>query len=212
MGHWEPCSDVEAVAARESGVEVQAEHHVGHKDWRDIDGVVGHQIPCWRGSGALIHAVGRHFRRWVAGAGTTSTFRGGRLMATFIAVDFGGTIVDHSFPEIGTEVPGAFRWLRAFKAAGAQLILWTMRSDRGAELFLSDAAAYCEQRGVHFDFLNEHPQEWTSSPKAYAHVYIDDAAAGCPLRENPRMGGRPYVDWDAIGPDILNAIYGEDVD
>ena len=67
MGHWEPCSDVEAVAARESGVEVQAEHHVGHKDWRDIDGVVGHQIPCWRGSGALIHAVGRHFRRWVAG-------------------------------------------------------------------------------------------------------------------------------------------------
>ena len=50
-------------------------------------------------------------------------------MSIPIAVDFDGTIVDHVFPEIGAAVPGAFKWLKRFKEAGATLILWTMRSD-----------------------------------------------------------------------------------
>ena len=38
---------------------------------------------------------------------------------------------------------------------------------------------------------------WTTSPKAFAHVYIDDAAYGCPLLHPPGFH-RPCVNWAAI--------------
>ena len=122
----------------------------------------------------------------------------------FIAIDFDGTIVDHRFPEIGRPVPGAFTWIKRFKDAGATLILWTMRSDSSAYGdTLSDAVKFCRKNGVEFDLVNSNPQDWTSSPKVLAHAYIDDAAIGCPLRSNPRMGGRPFVDWDIVGPTVM---------
>ena len=125
----------------------------------------------------------------------------------YVAVDFDGTIVDHRFPDIGDSVPGAFEFLKKFQDSGATLILWTMRSDgQDAGNVLTQAIEYCENRGVVFDFVNENPQPWTTSQKAYAHVYIDDLAFGCPLRENPRMGGKPYVHWSKIGPAILDII------
>jgi len=128
----------------------------------------------------------------------------------FVAVDFDGTIVDHVFPEIGQPVPGAIAWLHRFMEAGAGLILWTMRSD-GQESgdVLTQAVDYCQGHGIVFVGINENPhQSWSASPKAYAHVYIDDAAAGCPLRDNPRMGGRPFVDWDQVGPAVMAVIDG----
>ena len=122
----------------------------------------------------------------------------------FIAIDFDGTLVDHRFPDIGEPVPGAIEWCKRFQEAGAKLILWTMRSDGQADGdVLSQAVQFCLDSGLEFDFVNEHPQDWTTSPKAYAHVYIDDAAYGCPLRRNPKAGGRSYVDWDVVGPDVL---------
>lgn len=125
------------------------------------------------------------------------------------AIDFDGTIVAHEFPDIGAESPGAFRWLKEWQAAGAKLILWTMRSDghRGGPL-LSEAVAFCRKHGIEFHGINSNPQqcEWTSSPKIYAKVYVDDAAFGCPLRPNPKMGGRPMVDWDVVGPAVLALI------
>ena len=129
----------------------------------------------------------------------------------FIAIDFDGTIVDHRFPEIGEPNPGAIDWMKRFQEAGARLILWTMRSDgamkNGDERpVLTEAVEYCRVNGVEFHGINENPQDWTTSPKAYAHTYIDDAALGCPLRENPRMGGRPFVDWDAVGPRVMEMI------
>lgn len=123
-----------------------------------------------------------------------------------IAIDFDGTIVDHCFPDVGAPVPGALYWMKRFKELGAQLILWTMRSnDREKNgSVLTDAVKYCESNSVTFIGVNQNPNQhrWTSSPKVYAHIYIDDAALGCPLHENPRMGGRPYVDWDAVGPAV----------
>lgn len=126
-----------------------------------------------------------------------------------IGVDFDGTIVDHRFPEIGSEVPGAFRWLKSFQEAGAKLILWTMRSNcQNSGDVLVNAVDYCRERGVEFFGVNCNPDQhtWTTSPKVYAHVYIDDAAYGCPLKENPRTDGRPFVDWDVVGPAILAKI------
>lgn len=136
---------------------------------------------------------------------------------TIIAVDFDGTLVDHVFPEIGEPVDGAFYWLRKFREAGAFLILYTMRADeRGAKSidmfpgerrFLSEAVDFCRQQGIEFDALNRNPQqdEWTSSPKAYAHIYIDDAACGCPLSP-AKNGGRPTVDWSIVGPMVMEFI------
>ena len=37
---------------------------------------------------------------------------------------------------------------------------------------------------------------WTTSPKVYAQIYIDDAALGCPT--NYDGTGRPYVDWHIV--------------
>ena len=95
-----------------------------------------------------------------------------------IAVDFDGTIVAHAYPAIGREVPNAIRVLKKLQEQGTQLILWTMRSgDR-----LDEAVRYCEEKGITFWGINQNPAQaqWTDSPKAYASIYIDDAALGCP--------------------------------
>lgn len=45
--------------------------------------------------------------------------------------------------------------------------------------------------------LNPEQSSWSESPKCYAHLYIDDAALGCPLIY-PESGDRPYVDWQQV--------------
>lgn len=114
---------------------------------------------------------------------------------TIIAVDFDGTIVAHAYPEIGRENPNCFRVLKKLQAQGTQLILWTMRS--GKEL--DEAVAYCENNGIIFWGINENPaqKEWTDSPKAYASIYIDDAAIGCPLIYD-QSTDRNMVNWRDI--------------
>lgn len=132
-----------------------------------------------------------------------------------IAIDFDGTLVEHKFPEIGREVPGAFAWLRAFREAGAHLILWTMRSDLRAEAasceghkadrdYLTEAVEFCRARGVMFWGVNQNPAQasWTLSPKQYAHLYVDDAALGCPL-DHSGPGERPTVQWRTVGPMVM---------
>lgn len=123
-----------------------------------------------------------------------------------IAVDFDGTIVDHRYPKIGQPVPDAFKWLKEFAAAGAKLFLWTMRSDGPDGPMLTEAVEFCRKNGVEFSGVNANPQEWTTSPKCYAHIYIDDAAFGCPLMDNPRCGGRQMVDWSEVGPAVFSII------
>lgn len=132
-----------------------------------------------------------------------------------LAIDFDGTLAEHEFPDIGREVPGAFDWLKKFQAAGAKLILWTMRSDgRTADgskengPVLTEAVEWCRERGVEFWGVNGNPGQssWTQSPKAYAHLYIDDAAFGCPLVESKKAGNRPHVDWSKVGPAVMEML------
>ena len=96
-----------------------------------------------------------------------------------IAVDFDGTIVEHCFPGIGAPVPGAIPALRHLSGRRDQIILWTMRSGK----YLDDALRYLRRAEVQLDGINVSPgqRNWTTSPKAYADVYIDDSALGCPL-------------------------------
>jgi hypothetical protein len=125
-----------------------------------------------------------------------------------IAVDFDGTIAEHKFPEVGKPVPGAFEWMRKWQEAGARLILWTMRCDSPKGNYLADAIDLCRGNGVYFFGHNRNPEqsEWTTSPKAYAHIYVDDAAFGTPLIQGD---GRPMVDWSVVGPEVLKIIGGE---
>ena len=131
-----------------------------------------------------------------------------------ICIDFDGTCVTHEFPKIGKDI-GAVPVLKRLVKAGHRLILWTMRSDiketkelwmgvADAEIiepiqgrYLTDAVNWFKDNDIPLFGINENPEQksWTSSPKAYGHLYIDDAALGCPLIFDDESVDRPYVDW-----------------
>jgi len=96
-----------------------------------------------------------------------------------IAVDFDGTIVEHSYPEIGKEIILALKTLRTLQEQGHQLILWTFRS--GKEL--DEAVEYCRRNGVEFYAINSsYPEEEFDedydSRKIDADIVIDDRNIG----------------------------------
>jgi len=113
-----------------------------------------------------------------------------------IGIDFDGTCVKHEYPYIGPDVPGAVDVLTELAALDHRMILWTMRSDSS----LQEAAGWFEERDIPLFGINSNPHQWSGSPKAYCHLYIDDSAFGCPLIDPAVLGheGRPYVDWHAV--------------
>lgn len=125
----------------------------------------------------------------------------------YICIDFDGTIVDHRYPDIGLPVPGAIKWLKKLQNGGALLILYTMRADEPGRELLSDAVRYLQSEGIRLYGINRNPDQdsWTSSPKAYGELYIDDAAFGCPLIF-PRGFARPCVDWKKVGPHVEHMV------
>lgn len=112
-----------------------------------------------------------------------------------IAVDFDGTCVEHDYPSVGIDVEGAVEVLRAIVAKRHRLILFTMRS--GSKL--DDAVRWFRDRKIELWGVNENPEqrEWTSSPKVYADLYIDDSAIGCPIRFIDGVR-HPVVNWSKI--------------
>jgi hypothetical protein len=133
-----------------------------------------------------------------------------------IAIDFDGTCVTHEYPKVGRDI-GAAPVLKRLTENGHKLILFTMRSDgdkidvslnesgeiigakKGAK-HLTDAVNWFVSNGIPLYGVQANPSQkyWTSSPKAYAQLYIDDAALGCPLKTPENGEERPYVDWDAV--------------
>lgn len=127
-----------------------------------------------------------------------------------VGVDFDGTIVDHDFPAIGKPVPNAIKWLKRLNRHGVKIILYTMRSDSSMyKSALTDAVRYLQEAGVSLYAVNENPRqiEWTTSPKVYCNVYVDDAAFGCPL-VHPSGFKRACVDWDEVGPELERMFLG----
>ena len=118
----------------------------------------------------------------------------------YIAIDFDGTCVTHDYPRIGKEI-GATEVLKRLVEAGHKLILNTMRSDKE----LQDAINWFKKNGIELYGVNENPTQkrWTNSPKVYAHMYIDDAALGCPLINAPELSDRQFVDWDSVGRKLI---------
>ena len=129
-----------------------------------------------------------------------------------ICIDFDGTCVTHEFPDIGKDI-GAAPVLRRLVDNGHNLILFTMRSNRkwkkptGSSeikdvtgLFLDAAIDWFKDNGIKLYGINENPnqKQWTTSPKAYGHLYIDDSSIGCPVIYNPDISKKPFVDWKKI--------------
>ena len=123
-----------------------------------------------------------------------------------IAIDFDGTCVTHEYPAIGKDI-GAIPILKRIVSDGHKLILWTMRSNNRSDGTnpLHDAVDWFNNNNIPLFGINENPEQhkWTSSPKVYAHIYIDDAALGIPLCQG-LAEERPYVNWEAIN----NILYG----
>lgn len=112
-------------------------------------------------------------------------------------------MVNHVFPEVGQPVPGAVEWCKRFIDMENHIILWTMRDGK----YLQDACDYMEENGIELFGINRNPTQytWTTSPKAYGHVYIDDAAVGCPLIQI-KGWDRPCVNWEVVGPIVIGML------
>lgn len=132
-----------------------------------------------------------------------------------IAVDFDGTCVTHEFPEVGVDI-GAAPVLKELVNNGHQLILFTMRADVEnvpspefdgvfTGYYLTDAVNWFKSNDIPLYGIQVNPRqhEWTTSPKCYAHIYIDDCALGCPLVQDPTER-RPYVDWKLVREMLVN--------
>ena len=132
-----------------------------------------------------------------------------KLIIMTINIDFDGTCVTHDFPNVGKSI-GAGKVLKRLTDNGHQLILFTMRSDRTEAKpvidptiqnvtgkFLTDAVNWFKENGIPLYGIQTNPTQknWTTSPKSYAPLMIDDSALGCPLKMDPSISPRPFVDW-----------------
>jgi hypothetical protein len=123
-----------------------------------------------------------------------------------ILVDFDGTVVTHDFPRIGHDI-GAVPVLKELVYVGHRLILFTMRSDvtdpqsnnplsiNEPGDYLTQAVNWFKQHEIPLYGIQTNPTQhtWSSSPKAYGQLILDDIALGIPLTR--KVGERPYVNW-----------------
>jgi len=127
-----------------------------------------------------------------------------------INIDFDGTVTTHAFPKVGKSI-GAQFVLKRLVANGHKLILFTMRSDKNGTMstadpgiiaipgqYLTDAVNWFKENEIPLYGIQTNPTQhtWTTSPKAYAQMYIDDAALGCPLINDKEYAERPFVEFD----------------
>ena len=92
-----------------------------------------------------------------------------------IAVDFDGCLCEKDWPNIGAPRVQVITELIRRKAGGAKIILWSCREGQQLE----DAVAWCLERGLVFDAVNDNLAEnveyfQNNSRKVYAHEYWDD--------------------------------------
>lgn len=117
-----------------------------------------------------------------------------------IAIDFDGTIVEHRYPKIGTEIPFATETLKMLIKDHHRLILWTVREGE----LLKEAVEWCRERGVEFyavnqDYPEEEKKDKGFSRKLKADLFIDDR----------NLGGLP--DWGNIYRMISEKLTYEDM-
>jgi len=100
-------------------------------------------------------------------------------MRRVIAIDFDGTLCVDRWPEIGEEIHPVVELAKLERKNGAALILWTCRCGE----LLDAAVAWCRERGLEFDAVNENlpervAQYGSESRKISADEYWEDKALG----------------------------------
>lgn len=110
-----------------------------------------------------------------------------------VAVDLDGTLAESLVPHdpetIGAVRPKVKEWMEKFRAAGARLIIFTVRD--GDELVTD----WLEENEIPYDYINENPdQPDGSSGKIIADVYLDDRAVDA------------SGDWDDHGKVVLQRV------
>ena len=112
-----------------------------------------------------------------------------------ICLDFDGSCVTHEYPLIGKDI-GAIPVLKKIVENGHNLVLFTMRSGKT----LDEAVDWFQNNDIPLYGIQENPTQktWTSSPKAYGQLYIDDAALGAPIKFDFSYSQNPFLDWNKI--------------
>jgi len=112
-----------------------------------------------------------------------------------ISLDFDGTVVSHDFPKIGKDI-GAVPYLKLFNVLGIKLLLFTCRSGK----YLQEAEKWFEENNISIwsSQINPEQSSWSTSPKPLADLYIDDKGFNIPLKTDPSISSRPFVDWDSL--------------
>lgn len=105
-----------------------------------------------------------------------------------IAVDFDGCLCRNKWPDIGEPAEGVLKRIRKEKEAGAKIVLWTCRAGE----LLEQAVAWCAERGIAFDAVNEQIPEMkgifgNDSRKIFAAEYWDDRAVRMSFWESWRQ-------------------------
>lgn len=136
------------------------------------------------------------------------------MTETIFNIDFDGTCVTHDFPNVGSDI-GAVNVLKKLTNSGHKLILFTMRSDRPFKREdgtldhngLNDAINWFKDNEIPLYGIQTNPTQknWTDSPKSYAEIMIDDSALGCPLKYDPNISRRPFVDWVKVDEILTNS-------
>jgi hypothetical protein len=79
---------------------------------------------------------------------------------------------------------------------------------------LGDAIDWFKENGIELYGVGYNPTQakWTSSPKCYAELYIDDAGLGAPLSIMKTKNddgdevpyGRPFINWSVVEDYLTN--------
>ncbi len=110
-----------------------------------------------------------------------------------VAVDLDGTLAEtltpHDPETIGPLRPKAKEWMEKFQAAGARIIIFTVRGD---DELVGD---WLDENEIPYDYINENPdQPPDSSGKIIADLYLDDRAVDA------------SGDWDDHGDLVLQRV------
>ena len=72
--------------------------------------------------------------------------------------------------------------------------------------YLTEAVNWFKERDIPLFGIQKHPNQsgWTSSPKAYGHLIIDDIALGCPVKFDRNISDKPFIDWVRIEGMLTN--------
>ena len=100
-------------------------------------------------------------------------------MERIIAIDFDGTIVEQSYPEMGKLKENAKRVINRLFDEGNTIIIWTVRSH--SDNALKSMKNLLDHEGIKYHKINENADSFLRtdySPKVYADIYIDDRQIG----------------------------------